>query len=253
MTLLRLASLVIAGLMIAPAWGAGSATDLVEIKINEQRFAIPADYIATVAHHTHGSIKLVRLTVFWPTMEPLANRVPQKLELPGPKDINVLLRKRPGNGYQMLHAAIKLGWIDEQDEAGPFGLRAYIKDHERRRRTTRRYVSAGSEVRTPSGDPIVFDCDDDFSWDAEETMTSSPPARSITSSRQTSVSPTGSIGSTSNRGARSTGRSVSWFSLSRNRSYSTSAVRIGWPAADLGPAVEKISGSCYVPAVPLDH
>jgi hypothetical protein len=177
MTLLRLASLVIAGLMIAPAWGAGSATDLVEIKINEQRFAIPADYIATVAHHTHGSIKLVRLTVFWPTMEPLANRVPQKLELPGPKDINVLLRKRPGNGYQMLHAAIKLGWIDEQDEAGPFGLRAYIKDHERRRRTTRRYVSADSEVRTPSGDPIVFDCDDDFSWDAQETMDLEPTCK----------------------------------------------------------------------------
>jgi hypothetical protein len=177
MTLLRLASLVISGLMIAPAWGAGSATDLVEIKINEQRFAISDDYIATVAHDTHGSIKLVRLTVFWPTMEPLASRVPQKLELPGPQGINVLLRKRPRDGYQMLHAAIKLGWIDEQDEAGPFGLRAYIKDHERRRRTTRRYVSADSEVRTPSGDPIVFDCDDDFSWDAQETMDLEPTCK----------------------------------------------------------------------------
>jgi hypothetical protein len=156
------------------AWG---FADTVEIEINQQRFAIPSDYIATVAHDTHGSIKLVRLTVFWPTMEPLTNRAPQKLELPGPQGIYVLLRKRPRDGYQMLHAAIKLGWIDEQDEAGSFGLRAYIKDHERRRRTTRRYVSADSEVRTPSGDPIVFDCDDDFSWDAQETMDLEPTCK----------------------------------------------------------------------------
>jgi hypothetical protein len=74
----------------------------------------------------------------------------------------------------MLHAAIKLGWIDEHYEAGPFGLRAYLRDNERTRRTTRRYLSAGTDVRAPSGDPVVFDCDDLFSWDAHETMDLQP-------------------------------------------------------------------------------
>jgi hypothetical protein len=56
-----------------------------------------------------------------PTRKPLANRVPQKLELPRPQGINVLLLKRPRDGYQMLHNAIARGWIDEHHEAGPFG------------------------------------------------------------------------------------------------------------------------------------
>jgi hypothetical protein len=177
---LRLALLVLAALIAASPgaspW-AGSARgcdDPVEIAINEQHFAIPSDYIASLAHDTHGSVKLVRLAVFWPTMEPLANRAPQKLELPGPQGINVLLRNRPRDGYQMLQSRIKRGWLDENYEAGPFGLRAYVKDHERRRRTTRRYVSADTDVRTPNGDPVVFDCDDHFSWDAHESMDLEP-------------------------------------------------------------------------------
>jgi hypothetical protein len=49
-----------------------------------------------------------------------------------------------------------------------------VKEHERRRRTARRYVSADADVRTPSGDPIVFSCDDHFSWDAQESMDLEP-------------------------------------------------------------------------------
>lgn len=112
-------------------------------------------------------------------MEPLTDRARQlpRLELPGPQGINVLLLKRPRNGYQSLENAIKRGWLDEEYEAGPFDLRASVKDHEGRRRTTRRYVSADTEVRTPSGDPIVFNCDDHFSWDAHETMDLQPTCK----------------------------------------------------------------------------
>jgi hypothetical protein len=173
----RAALLVLVAFAAASAWpvrGAGTSADIVAIDINEQHFAIPGDYIASLAHDTHGSVKLVRLTVFWPTMEPLANRAPQELELPGPQGINVLLRKRPRDGYKMLQSTIKRGWLDENYEAGPFGLRAYVKDHERRQRTTRRYVPADTDVRTPNGDPIVFNCDDHFSRNAQESMDIEP-------------------------------------------------------------------------------
>ncbi len=122
---LRLASIVLVAYLArllclwADAADARESGDPVEIAINQQGFAIPSDYIASLARESDGSVQLVRLTMFWPTMEPLANRVPQKLELPGPQGINALLRKRPHDGYQMLHAAIKLGWIDKQDEVGP--------------------------------------------------------------------------------------------------------------------------------------
>jgi hypothetical protein len=180
---LRLVALLFLATLIALSPGAspyaGSAQesdDPVELAINGQRFAIPGDYIAALAHDTRGSVKLVRLRVVWPTMEPMTDQEPQltTLQLPGPQGINVLLRNRPRDGYSMLKNTIKRGRLDEDYEAGPFDLRAYVKDHERRRRTTRRYVSADTEARTPSGDPIVFNCDDHFSWDAQESMDVEP-------------------------------------------------------------------------------
>jgi hypothetical protein len=156
----------------ASAW---ASEDLVEFEINGQQLAIPGGYIANVARKDDGSTRHIRMSVLWPSLEPLteSNRHLWRPDLPGRQVISVILSDDVDDGYAMLQSAIRLSFLDPMFSPGPFGLQKYEKDHPRIRRTARRYV-ADSSFATPAQTPLTFGCDDLFSWDAHETLDLEP-------------------------------------------------------------------------------
>ena len=153
-----------------------SSTELVEVDIGDQRFAIPRPYIARIARESDGSIQFVRLSVLWPSLEPLTheNKHLWTPDLPGRQTIDIGILSRPRDGYSVLQRAIELGLLDRRVEPGPFGLDKYEKDLPEARRTMRYFTSTDEAYFTPVRMPIVFDCRDHFTWDAHRHMKLEP-------------------------------------------------------------------------------